>query len=156
VTVAAAQTLPGDTPHRALLVLIAFAVAAASLLIQGGTIGPLLRLVAPKTDPVAAARQQKEEVTAIFELLREHAASVPGRPDMSGERTPELFAQASRYRLAVIAAQRSALLDARDNGTFDADVLADALANLDAEEIAIALRGKLAGPATVEGLTAGE
>jgi len=156
VTVAAAQTLPGNTPHRAMLVLIAFAVAAASLLIQGGTIGPVLRLVAPKTDPAAAARQQKEEIAAIFELLREHAAAVPGRPDMSGERTPELFAQASRYRLAVIAAQRSALLDARDNGTFDADVLADALANLDAEEIAIALRGKLAGPATAEGVTAGE
>ena len=40
--------------------------------------------------------------------------------------------------------QREALLDARDNGLFDADVLADALANLDASEIAIELRGRLA------------
>jgi monovalent cation/hydrogen antiporter len=48
------------------------------------------------------------------------------------------------YRLAVLAAQRPALLDARDNGTFDADVLQDALANLDADQIAIELRSKLA------------
>ncbi|GMA24224.1 hypothetical protein GCM10025864_19830 [Luteimicrobium album] len=45
----------------------------------------------------------------------------------------------------MIAAQRAALLDARDNGTFDADLLEDALSNLDADEIAIDLRGRLAG-----------
>jgi CPA1 family monovalent cation:H+ antiporter len=42
---------------------------------------------------------------------------------------------------AVIAAQRSALLDARDNGTFDADVLEAMLANLDASQIDIEMRG---------------
>ena len=51
---------------------------------------------------------------------------------------------AKRHRLAVLTAQRSALLDARDNGTFDADVLADELANLDASQIAIEMRGKAA------------
>ena len=45
----------------------------------------------------------------------------------------------------MIAAQRSALLDARDNGTFDADLLANALANLDASQIAIEMRSTLAG-----------
>ena len=45
------------------------------------------------------------------------------------------------YRLEVLTAQRSALLDARDDGTVDADVLADELAALDADEIAITLRG---------------
>ncbi len=52
---------------------------------------------------------------------------------------------AKQYRLAVLQAQRSALLDARDNGTFDADVLTNALANLDADQIAIELRGTFAG-----------
>jgi CPA1 family monovalent cation:H+ antiporter len=47
VTVAAAQTLPEDTPQRPLLVLVAFAVAVLSLALQGGTIGPLLRRIAP-------------------------------------------------------------------------------------------------------------
>ncbi|MGI3783625.1 MAG: cation:proton antiporter, partial [Janthinobacterium lividum] len=46
VTVAAAQTLPDDTPQRSVLVLVAFTVAALSLLVQGGTIGPLLRRIA--------------------------------------------------------------------------------------------------------------
>jgi CPA1 family monovalent cation:H+ antiporter len=56
--------------------------------------------------------------------------------------TPEGFLAEMKYRLAVLAAQRAALLDARDNGTYDADVLADELANLDAAQIALQMRGK--------------
>ena len=44
VTVAAAQTLPAETPDRAFLVLVAFVVAAMSLLIQGGTLSAGRRL----------------------------------------------------------------------------------------------------------------
>ena len=43
VTVAAAQTLPLDTPHRPLLVAIAFTVAAGSLILQGGTLPFVVR-----------------------------------------------------------------------------------------------------------------
>ncbi|MGC4935563.1 cation:proton antiporter [Gordonia sp. DT30] len=43
VTVAAAQTLPTDIHSRSLLVLTAFVVAAASLLLQGGTLTGLIR-----------------------------------------------------------------------------------------------------------------
>ena len=43
VTVAAAQTLPPETPGRSLLVLVAFLVAVGSLLLQGGTLGRLVR-----------------------------------------------------------------------------------------------------------------
>jgi hypothetical protein len=50
---------------------------------------------------------------------------------------------AKEHRLAVLAAQRSALLDARDNGTFDADILENALANLDASQIDLEMRGRL-------------
>jgi monovalent cation/hydrogen antiporter len=49
---------------------------------------------------------------------------------------------AQDHLLAVLAAQRAALLDARDHGTFDADVLANALANLDASQIAFEMRGR--------------
>ena len=48
------------------------------------------------------------------------------------------------WRLATLAAQRSALLDARDNGTFDADLLDGELRNLDAAQIAIELRATTA------------
>ena len=145
VTVAAAQTLPEDTPQRSVLVLIAFAVAAMSLLVQGGTIGPLLRVLAPPVDAAAAAEQSREQRDRLFALLRTSSESVPEPPHPEGDPTPEGFEEARTYRLAVLAAQRSALLDARDDGTFDADVLEDALANLDASEIAIDMRGKLAG-----------
>ncbi len=43
VTLAAAQTLPTDTPYRAMLVLLAFFVAVGSLLIQGSTLGAFVR-----------------------------------------------------------------------------------------------------------------
>jgi CPA1 family monovalent cation:H+ antiporter len=181
VTVAAAQTLPEDTPQRSVLVLIAFVVAALSLLVQGGTIGPLLRWITPKAasapgagvgagaeaaleaarvttpstptdvkvgavDAVGAGvdAEVDAERAELFALLRGSIESVPEPEELrSGDRTLASFDAAKAYRLAVIAAQRTALLDARDNGTFDADVLAEELANLDASQIAIEMRSRL-------------
>jgi len=144
VTVAAAQTLPDDTPQRSVLVLVAFAVAVLSLLVQGGTVGPLLRRLAPVTEPGAGDPELAGERARLVEVMRTSAQSVPAppRPD---EPSAEGFRAAKEHRLAVIAAQRSALLDARDNGTFDADVLEDALAGLDAAQIAIEVRGTPTG-----------
>ncbi|WP_378145435.1 cation:proton antiporter [Cnuibacter sp. UC19_7] len=143
VTVAAAQTLPEGTPQRPVLVLIAFAVAVLSLLVQGGTIGPLLKRIAPQTDKAAVARQADEERSRLFELMRTSGESIE-RPPVDGERSAESFERAKQYQLDLIAAQRAALLDARDNGTFDADVLETALANLDASQIAIEMRATMA------------
>jgi NhaP-type Na+/H+ or K+/H+ antiporter len=44
VTLAAAQSLPDDTPYRPQLILTAFVVAIVSLLVQGGTLPVLIRL----------------------------------------------------------------------------------------------------------------
>jgi CPA1 family monovalent cation:H+ antiporter len=55
------------------------------------------------------------------------------------------FEADKQHRLAVIGAQRMALLDARDNRIFDADLLENALDNLDATQITLEMRGK---PAT--------
>ena len=147
VTVAAAQSLPDDTPMRSMLVLIAFTVAALSLLVQGGTVGWLLRWLAPKADQTARKEQADAELKSILDILRTSAEAVPELPKLEGEPDAARFDVARRHRLAVIAAQRAALLDARDSGTFDADLLANALTNLDATEISIELRGTLAsGP----------
>lgn len=136
VTVAAAQSLPQGTPGRSVLVLIAFLVAAGSLLLQGGTLGLVLRLVKPAgTDPQA----ERDERRRLMEMLYEAGKGVP-LPSTT-ERTPEAFGQHKAARLARIRAQRNALLDARDDGTFSADVLAGALSNLDADEISIDLKG---------------
>ena len=145
VTVAAAQTLRDDTPQRSVLVLIAFAVAAMSLVVQGGTIGPVLRLLTPKVDSAAIDEQVAAERKRIIELVRTSAESVPEPPAPVGEPTPADFTVAKEHQLAVIAAQRSALLDARDYGTFDAEVLTSALATLDAAQIAIEMRGAPTG-----------
>ena len=144
VTLAAAQSLPETAPQRSALVLIAFAVAALSLLLQGGTIGALARAIAPTVDPVVASKQTEEERARLFQLLRTSADSVPGVPQPDGQRDKETFEQARQHRLAVIHAQRAALLRARADGTFDADVLANALVTLDASQIDIEMRGKLA------------
>ena len=137
VTVAAAQTLPHDgTPSRSLLVLIAFIVAAASLLIQGGTLGWVVRLVKPA--PVDEELEREEEIR-LMTLLRDAAETVPLTAPL--ERTPEAFLAQKKARLDRIQAQRSALLDARDDGAFSADLLLNALNNLDADQISIELKG---------------
>jgi CPA1 family monovalent cation:H+ antiporter len=144
VTVAAAQTLPEDTPQRSLLVLVAFIVAALSLGVQGATIGPLLRALGGKSDQAAADETRRSEQDRLFELMRHSSDSVEKAEDDPEASRQERFDAAKTYRLAVLNAQRAALLDARDNGVFDADVLENALANLDAEQMSIELRGKLA------------
>ncbi|AYG04804.1 cation:proton antiporter [Gryllotalpicola protaetiae] len=143
VTVAAAQSLPDGTPMRSMLVLIAFTVAALSLLVQGGTVGWLLKWLAPKVDAATQKEQADAERKSIFDILRTSAESVPGLPKLEGEPDAARFDAARTHRLAVITAQRAALLDARDSGTFDADLLASALTNLDATEISIELRSEL-------------
>ncbi len=112
-----------------------------SLLVQRGTIGPLLRLITPKVDQAVSDEQTKAERTRILELLKTTAETVPVSPPAEGDPTEEGWNAANSHQLAIIAAQRSVLLDARDNGTFDSDVLASALASLDASQIAIEMRG---------------
>ncbi|QIK62660.1 sodium:proton antiporter [Leucobacter viscericola] len=141
VTVAAAQTLPPETPQRSVLVLIAFAVALLSLLIQGGTVGPLLRKIAPAVDDSATSTQLDSERTEIYELMRSCVSDIPKPVHSEDSPKMERFSAEKRYRLEVLKAQRAALLDARDNGIFDAEVLAKELANLDASQIAIEMRG---------------
>jgi len=139
VTVAAAQTLPDDTPQRSVLVLIAFAVAVMSLLVQGGTIGPLLRAISPAVDQAALDEKTNAERARLMQLMRTSADAVPPAPPV--EPTVQGFISAKEHELSVIEAQRSALLEARDHGTFDADVLAYALQILDASQIALEMRG---------------
>ncbi|GLZ51395.1 cation:proton antiporter [Actinomycetospora sp. NBRC 106378] len=145
VTVAAAQTLPEGTPQRSVLVLVAFTVATLSLLVQGGTIGPLLGLLAPPPDPDAAedaAEQREADRTRLLALVRTAAEGIPEPVPAEGEPRADTVQAQVRWRVAVLEAQRAALLDARDDGTFDADALEEALANLDASQIAIELRAR--------------
>jgi monovalent cation/hydrogen antiporter len=140
VTVAAAQTLP-EGPFRSLMVLVAFGVAGLSLIVQGGTIGPLLRVIGPKpsTSTDLATVTEDDERSRLRELLRAAGETVPVPAD--GMRSRE-------YALARVDAERTVLLDARDDGTFDAELLATELQSLDAMQITLELRaGSPSAPA---------
>jgi NhaP-type Na+/H+ or K+/H+ antiporter len=58
VTVAAAQSLPEETPYRAQLVLIAFTVAAATIIVQGGTLPLLIHLTGVRGTNIQADRRE--------------------------------------------------------------------------------------------------
>jgi len=65
VTLAAAQSLPEDTPYREQLILIAFTVAVLTLVIQGGTLPALIRLL--RIEGIDQAQDHRE----LAELLDE-------------------------------------------------------------------------------------
>ena len=171
VTLAAAQTLPHDFPQRSLLVLIAFGVAAGTLLVQGGTLPWVVRrlgLAGVTSSRFDEGTQGLREIVdgtardmlddpglrrkdgtpyAPYVVERVRTVVVREQADQDEEEaTPEeLSAQFFELRLATIAAQRKALLEARALGTFDSDLLSRALEQLDADQIAVEMRGHLDG-----------
>jgi len=146
VTLAAAQTLPQGTPDRSLIVFIAFLVAAGSLVIQGGTLPLIVRLVKPAGIDREAARIERTELLGMLrgvaeDVAREHrdASAAAGEPEAERDAAVEREERRA-LRLEIIEAQREALLAARDDGTFSASVLTGALETLDADQISMELR----------------
>lgn len=134
VTVAAAQTIPVGAPHRNTLILVAFGVAAISLLLQGGTLSTLIRILKPNGDDPEVRKEEQEKV---LQLIRD-TAGTPQSTD--GDAAAAARAMGIDERLKQIQSSRDALLDARDEGVFSADVLGSALASLDAMELAMDVR----------------
>ena len=134
VTVAAAQLLPPQTPHRSLLVFVAFAVATLSLLLQGGSIGVLAGRLFPG-GPSEADQQARDD---DLDRIRQLCVDVAGRVERLGD-SPD-----KNHRLVVIRAQRNALLDAADDGLFGAEALELALRDLDIDELVLELRSGVA------------
>ncbi|MEE4024313.1 sodium:proton antiporter [Gordonia sp. PKS22-38] len=159
VTLAAAQTLPADTPSRSLVVLIAFVVAAASLIVQGGTLGWIIRRLrlADISDDRAAERARlhaemartasetlaASDVAQRYPWIRERIERMEREADSDDTviGTNLAFRQAFEHtRRAIIDAQREALLRMRDAGTYHSALLSSELAQLDAEEISLDMR----------------
>ncbi|MEV5042953.1 MULTISPECIES: cation:proton antiporter [unclassified Microbacterium] len=140
ITLAAAQTLPADTPQRSVLILVAFGVAVLSLVGQGSTVAPMVTALTAADSEEETRQREREERRHILDLLRDSAATVPAAERPADADRSRIFEIESARRLEVLAVQRRVLLDARDSGTFDADVLAHELAVIDASQIAIELR----------------
>ncbi|MFT4126803.1 MAG: sodium:proton antiporter [Gordonia sp. (in: high G+C Gram-positive bacteria)] len=162
VTLAAAQTLPEDTPERPLLVLTAFVVAAASLLLQAGTLPWLIRSlrlpdrtatdIAERKALRAALDRLAQEVMAtsvkvqevpwlrarIEQATREAEESDDG---VGGGATTGLSfadrAEVRKVRREIIKAQRDELLNLRREGNYSSAALSRMLKQLDAEELAL-------------------
>lgn len=166
VTVAAAQTLPADTPSRSLLVLAAFVVAAASLLIQGGTLSWLIRRLRL---PDTTADDRAERVSLRREMDRamrtamqesERIREIPWMRDRIEQATREAEedseqgagtgptsglssterAQMRTVRREIITAQRRHLLRLRHEGSYSSEALSRMLRQLDVEELGLDLQ----------------
>lgn len=161
VTLAAAQTLPRDTPDRSLLVLTAFLVAVGSLMLQGFTLPWLVRMLRIRdgTEDAVGGREMRR----LDDELRRAAASALSSPTLrrrdGGEFPAELLRdvgerlteppdddataaarEALELRLVLIRAMRQRLVHLSADGTYSTAVLRHALAELDADELSLLLR----------------
>lgn len=125
VTLAAAQTLPLDAPGRASLVLIAFAVAVFSLLVQGGLLAPFVKWVKPSVPDPEDLRRQRQ---CLWDAL----STVPVEP-REGE-------SMTQTKLRVVVARREVLLDLVEDGYYDPECTTPIMASLDATELGLQLR----------------
>jgi CPA1 family monovalent cation:H+ antiporter len=164
VTLAAAQTLPHATPHRSLLVLIAFFVAAGTLLVQGVTLAPLARRLG-LTDHALVSSEQAAELRASMiqaaatrledpDLRRadgtqygeDSLAVVRRRLVRLSQPSPDgtdVAAEFIELNLVVLQAERDEVLRLREIGAYPSSFLEDVLRQLDAEQIGLTLRQDL-------------
>ena len=166
VTLAAAQSLPVDVPHRSLLILIAFVVAAGTLIIQGGTLSPLARRlgldgrggaddreqrIALQTeihqaaldrlaDPALVRADGSPYSTVVVDGVRKAMMMAAPVADPEDEGTLDQQAETLSLRLDLIEAERRALLDLREVGTYPSALLDDLLRRLDADQLGLKLR----------------
>lgn len=158
VTLAAAQTLPRDTPERELLILTAFLVAVISLLLQGLTLPGLVRLLRIPTGGDATLERAERE--ALEGELRSAVSIRLADPTLRGPDgeayDAALLAGAQRrtaatedddvvgamreLQLTIIATMRARLLELAREGAFSSEVLRESQRRLDAQQISIEMR----------------
>jgi monovalent cation/hydrogen antiporter len=101
VTLAAALSLPVTLPGRDLVLVSAFAVILVTVLLQGTTLGPLIRLMGLTGPHEEILRQKSEDLAwkAMTEAQYKAIANLSRQPDGS-DRHPRLLEQYG-YRLAL-------------------------------------------------------
>lgn len=160
VTLAAAQTLPENTPERSLLIFIAFVVAAGSLMVQGLTL-PLLARMLKLGEPGDSGppRAEIREINGQLQDAARHAidgatllraddtafsAEVYALPrswfvasfDASGKASA---GEALRFELALVGVMRARLHELGRSGWHTTSALRYVLDELDAYEISVTL-----------------
>ena len=161
VTLAAALTLPDETPLRAELVVIALVVTVGTLLLQGLTLARLARALDvrgpdPRQDALVEATvlgattgaglrlieaDPAADAAAVAEIRDQASARVNRSWERLGTLGPgddETPSEAhARLRTVMIREERAELMRIRDEGAVDHAVLSAVLGQLDAEETAL-------------------
>jgi CPA1 family monovalent cation:H+ antiporter len=164
VSLAAAFALPAGFPERELLVLLTFVVVVGTLLLQGTTLGPLIRRLRLSDDdsgrvPLAEAAAHHEATGAALEWLTATAAERAGDPvrtavahalrdDAERHRLDAWERLGSdphgtpsgvyrRLRLDMLGVERRTVLEMRDDGRIDDEVLRRVQRDLDIVEAAL-------------------
>lgn len=147
VTLATALALPQEFPGRDIIILSAFVVVQGTLVLQGLTVGPLIRLLGIEPDhslnrELSAARtmvtraaldslasESGEAAQALREEYRSKAAVA------SNDTQPQADTVFDRLRRRAIAAQREALLLLRRDEQVSEDVFYQLERELDCAEL---------------------
>ena len=163
VTLAVALSLPAAMPGRDLMLVVAFAVIFVTVVVQGTSLGWLIRRVQPvDTDPPAAlglAASEAEIARAKSDAVERHAYAPDGsliHPQLLAqyrkrfEATQRYAADAEGFMagigshfdvvLIAIAAGRAELIRQHRAGLIEDEVLHDLERDLDVEEMAIILQ----------------
>ncbi len=146
VTLATAFALPADFPKRDLVTLSAFAIVMGTLVLQGLTLAPLIRLLRlDRSEDAAQALSRARE--ALIKAGMDSLDGEDGREAMLVRKTyaarseaEHLWADQERYRtlaLGAIAAERAALLRMHRNHELDAACYDTLLEELDWRELAL-------------------
>ncbi|WP_029135856.1 Na+/H+ antiporter [Nakamurella lactea] len=160
VTLAAAFLLPEDTPYRPVLELAALVVTAGTLILQGTTLPLLVRRLGVQGPN---ARQDALATATVLEVAGDRAlAALDKLPDIDDDVREELATRIrqrsdriwerlgaaspdetpadeySRLRLYALGVERQTVLEMRNDGRVDQEVLGSVLATLDVEESMLA------------------
>ena len=133
VTLATAFALPSNFPHRDVIVLTAFIVVLGSLMIQGLTVGLLMKALRLEPDTsleVEISTARAKLVDAALTRLRDHAgeAALALRAEYEAMKTiaknrenPQADTEHDRLRIDAICAQRELLATLRRDGAISDD-----------------------------------
>jgi CPA1 family monovalent cation:H+ antiporter len=149
VTLATAFALPADFPQRDVVVLTAFAVVIGTLVVQGLTLAPLIRLLgldrsADEADELAVLRGELTRAALAALEGREDPAAAQVRQDyqskLDARSDPAIaagFEQRRTLGLAALAAQRKALDRLQADNRLNADEYNLLLEELDWRELTL-------------------
>lgn len=154
VTLAIALALPDAFPARDLIVLSAFVVVLGTLVVQGLTLGPLIRMLRIGPDEsfdreLSAARMALLNAAVASLGDRSDGAAPRLRADIVAERAataeggdPQAGSEATQLRLQTILVQRKLLAGLRRAGQIDDDIFHALEQELDWAELAASPPGR--------------